>query len=122
MLNTQLFIQQFISTSNYIKIKFLPMSITVKSLSKAFMRTVITSDIGWKVISPLAKAGISINRIRKSELKKKAKEEDNILNIFKEMKVLHGPFEGMKYPSFKSVGSTLYSKLLGSYEWEIHAI
>lgn len=95
---------------------------SIKSLSKNLVRTLVTSDIGWKVISPLAKAGISMNKIRTSELKKKAKEEDNTRHLFKEMRVLHGPFKGMKYPSFKSVGSTLYSKLVGSYEWEIHAV
>lgn len=35
-------------------------------------------------------------------------------------KVLHGPFEGMCYPSLRSVGSTLYPKLIGCYERELH--
>ncbi|RYY93637.1 MAG: hypothetical protein EOO11_19375 [Chitinophagaceae bacterium] len=40
--------------------------------------------------------------------------------IFTGQQVLHGVFEGMKYPFLQSVGSMLYPKLLGSYEREIH--
>lgn len=36
--------------------------------------------------------------------------------------VRHGLFYGMKYPSFEAAGSTLYPKLLGSYERELHGI
>ena len=35
-------------------------------------------------------------------------------------KVRHGPFKGMQYPFLDSVGSTLFPKLLGSYERELH--
>ncbi|HIO65268.1 MAG TPA: methyltransferase domain-containing protein [Planctomycetes bacterium] len=36
--------------------------------------------------------------------------------------VLHGPFKGMQYPKLESVGSALYPKLLGSYEYELNGI
>ncbi len=36
--------------------------------------------------------------------------------------VLHGPFKGMLYPKLDSVGSALYPKLLGSYEYELNGI
>lgn len=36
--------------------------------------------------------------------------------------VLNGPFKGMKYPEFISLGSTLTPKLLGSYEAELHDV
>lgn len=39
--------------------------------------------------------------------------------VVKGMTVLHGPFEGLKYPGLKSLCSTIYPKLLGSYEREI---
>lgn len=41
---------------------------------------------------------------------------------FSDMKVLNGPFEGMIYPSMSSHGSSLYPKLLGSYEGELHGV
>lgn len=34
--------------------------------------------------------------------------------------VQSGPFRGMRYPSFTATGSSLYPKLIGSYEREIH--
>ena len=38
----------------------------------------------------------------------------------KGLRVMTGPFIGMKYPSFTSCGSTIIPKLLGTYEREIH--
>ena len=38
---------------------------------------------------------------------------------FPDKSVKHGPFKNMKYPSYQSVCSTLFPKLLGSYENEI---
>jgi hypothetical protein len=42
--------------------------------------------------------------------------------LFPDLKVLTGPFRGMKYPFARSHGSTLLPKLLGSYESELHPI
>jgi hypothetical protein len=42
-----------------------------------------------------------------------------INHLFKDKVVLNGPFIGMKYPKLESNGSSLYPKLLGSYEKEI---
>ena len=40
--------------------------------------------------------------------------------LFEDGVVRHGPFAGLKYPELTAIGSTLYPKLLGSYEAEIH--
>lgn len=45
-----------------------------------------------------------------------------INDIFSEKRVLHGVFSGMKYPEMSSTGSTLYPKLLGSYEKELESL
>ena len=42
--------------------------------------------------------------------------------LFPELIVRHGPFKGMKYPRLASIGSTLYPKLLGSYEKELDEV
>lgn len=39
--------------------------------------------------------------------------------VFRDKLVLHGPFKGLKYPSMRSKSSSLYSKLIGSYELEL---
>lgn len=43
-----------------------------------------------------------------------------IENLFSGKIVLNGPFATMKYPNLVSNGSSLYPKLLGSYEKELH--
>lgn len=45
--------------------------------------------------------------------------ETKINKIFSQLTVCNGPFKGMRYPSIQAVGSTIYPKLLGSYEKEI---
>ena len=42
--------------------------------------------------------------------------------ICPDLTVRHGPFQGMKYPRPESMGSSLFPKLLGSYEKEIQPI
>ena len=44
------------------------------------------------------------------------------LSELQKLEVLNGPFKGMKYPEFLSLGSTLIPKLIGSYEAELHPI
>lgn len=39
--------------------------------------------------------------------------------VFSDLIVRHGPFKGMRYPSLESFGSSLFPKLLGSYESEL---
>lgn len=40
--------------------------------------------------------------------------------LFADGVVRHGPFAGLRYPTLQSIGSSLYPKLLGSYEAELH--
>lgn len=47
------------------------------------------------------------------------KQPDFETSIFKKKEVLHGLFKGLKYPGFEAVCSSIYPKLLGSYEFEI---
>lgn len=42
--------------------------------------------------------------------------------IFKELVVLHGPLQGLKYPHHHAFGSQLYPKLIGTYELEIQGV
>jgi hypothetical protein len=50
--------------------------------------------------------------------------EELVLQLpeLQKLEVLNGPFKGMKYPEFLSLGSTLIPKLIGSYEAELHPI
>lgn len=45
-----------------------------------------------------------------------------ILDIFKDLTVLHGPFKGLRYPDLKAYGSPIFPKLIGSYEIELESV
>jgi precorrin-6B methylase 2 len=45
-----------------------------------------------------------------------------VRELFPELTVAHGPFQGMRYPAAESCGSMLLPKLLGSYESELHPV
>jgi len=49
-------------------------------------------------------------------------ENDPFVKNFEKLEVLHGPFRGMKYPSFSAAGSAFFPKLLGCYEKELHGV
>lgn len=53
---------------------------------------------------------------------KKPIDYSKIFKIFSQKVVLNGPFKGMRYPRLESNGSSLYPKLLGSYELEIQSV
>lgn len=61
-------------------------------------------------------------RRRAARNREKAFIAETIQASLSDLTVRHGPFKGMKYPRAASVGSTLYPKLLGSYESELHDI
>jgi hypothetical protein len=42
--------------------------------------------------------------------------------LARDLTVVHGPFQGMKYPGEEAAGSAFIPKLLGSYERELHQI
>ena len=49
------------------------------------------------------------------------KLEENMKQRFSSLTVKNGLFKGMKYPDFRAHGSSLYPKLLGSYESELNS-
>jgi hypothetical protein len=52
--------------------------------------------------------------------RRRAREADTARRLSPSLKVLHGPFEGMRYARPEAAGSALVPKLLGSYERELH--
>jgi hypothetical protein len=73
----------------------------------------------WSLLNPFIVAADYIMAIRK-KIRLPYTNWSKFNNLFIELTVLNGPFRGMQYPDFKSVGSALYPKLLGSYEKELH--
>lgn len=56
------------------------------------------------------------------QYKDKIVGNDIVERLFSTKTVLEGPFKGMVYPELAAVGSTIYPKLLGSYESELHPV
>lgn len=89
-------------------------SIFVKILSVNFVGTLIKkfSLFVWKI------------KYQRELIERKDTEANiNTLatKLFKDLVVLNGPFKGLMYPQFRSRNSSLYSKLIGSYERELHS-
>jgi SAM-dependent methyltransferase len=91
-----------------------------KSIFK-FIYFSIKSDFVWKLLNKTLLPLSNIIRLKRQEYEfnKHIKSNPEIKNIFADKVVKNGPFKGLKYPSNESFGSSLYPKLLGSYEYEI---
>lgn len=96
----------------------------MQSKLRSLVRALIGVDLIWRMISPFIKlAGfISFQRTLVEQQRSLSYSEDEIKRIFKDLVVKNGPFAGMRYPDFDSCGSTLYPKLLGSYENELNDV
>ncbi|GAB3903624.1 50S ribosomal protein L11 methyltransferase [Mucilaginibacter boryungensis] len=91
----------------------------MKSHIKKLIIAITNNNILWPIIRPFAIFGFFAVNNRKKPAQIVSHVNDTIQAIFPTNQVLHGPFQGMKYPSFAAVGSALYPKLLGCYEKEL---
>ncbi len=94
-------------------------------LVRKIIRTLVELKLSWMILSffykffyrfkfekeliEIEKRGTNLNLL-----------EVKLKKIFSDLTVLHGPFKGMIYPDFMAYGSSLYPKLLGSYEAELN--
>jgi len=95
----------------------------MKKRIKLLLIRLIQNDTFWKIIKPFSNMGYFLFRKRKHHefiQNQKARQASLMQILNHSVEVLNGPFKGMKYPELNSVGSTLYPKLLGSYEMELH--
>lgn len=99
----------------------------MKRVVRLIIRKLVKTRFTWELLRFFIKV---INRfqfekdlieIEEARLRQEH-EEKNVKALFKSLTVLNGYFKGMKYPAFESHGSSLYPKLLGSYESELSDI
>ena len=96
----------------YIKNKFLD-----------FLGKLTSSKKSWSFYKPFAEVNADIYVKKKQE--EKAKSRAQFFEKYKYLisdTVKEGPFKGLKYPFLSSLYSTLFPKLLGCYEFELHEI
>lgn len=91
------------------------------NLEKTLAR-LVNNDIVWFVLKPIAKFGFFATYHRQGRQLNTINENHPYFPIVNKKEVLNGPFKGMKYPALSSVGSSLFPKLLGSYERELHQV
>jgi hypothetical protein len=99
----------------------------MKKTIRRIIRFLVSAPLSWKIISLFIKVFYRFKfekeliEIEKTHLKQSITEKP-IKALFPELIVCHGSFKGMIYPAYESHGSSLYPKLLGSYENELVAI
>lgn len=89
---------------------------------KRILQAVFLNDVCWKVISPVLWLAERAKASRKDyvETPRRIKMEEKIRSIFSSKTVLHGPFKGLNFFNYRVNADSVYAKLLGTYETEIH--
>lgn len=88
---------------------------------KRILQSLVVNDAAWIFLSPFVYAGKRLALSRENYINRKSEDENAVMaaNIFSKKIVLHGLFKGMVYNDIKATGSSIYAKLLGSYEMEL---
>lgn len=94
---------------------------------RIFIRKLVTNNFTWAILNyfykifyrfKFEKDLIEIEK-RNEEYRKK---EELLKLRFSDLTVQNGPFKGMRYPAFIAHGSSMFPKLLGTYESELHPL
>jgi len=97
----------------------------IKSLVKKLIIKAVQNNHIWAILdAAFIKVAIYASFERKMITKNKYNKQSLTIleSLSRDLSVLHGPFKGMVYPEFKSIGSAIAPKVLGSYERELHQI
>ena len=91
----------------------------IKIIFDPFIKALVANKLSWKVVAIFLRIAEWF-RFNRSQYEHTI--ADKRLSIYLADKtVQNGFFKGLKYPSFKSYGSSVYPKLIGSYESELYA-
>ncbi|RYY51447.1 MAG: hypothetical protein EOO06_00145 [Chitinophagaceae bacterium] len=85
------------------------------------IRQFVKNDLTWTILKPIVKVSEFLTYQR--EVATAVPSVDPDKRVFEDLigtpVVKYGPLTGLKYPSFTSYGSSIYPKIIGSYEAEI---
>ena len=90
---------------------------SIKSWFSPVVKGIVSNNFSWKQLSYFLRFSMWL-KYEKSKLEN-IKIEERLKLFFKDKVVRSGFFEGLKYVGFDSVGSSIFPKLLGSYEIEL---
>ena len=98
----------------------------MKNWLKRCLSLFVLNDLSWGVLeSSFLRLSRFFERERGQivlESPRNRMISDAIKTLIPDLVVKHGVFSGMKYPGAVSVGSSLFPKLLGSYEQELNPV
>lgn len=99
----------------------------IKESFKSIIKQLVSSNVIWKLmeycfVRPVEYARITRNALVSASAFENRSVEERILERLASLTVLRGPFEGLKYPEAKSIGSVIAPKLLGFYEYELQTL
>jgi hypothetical protein len=93
------------------------------TLVRQIITPLLKNPLAWRVLDgTFLRIARKMDQWRRAAIGDGAPLDSSIRGRFLNRVVRHGLFYGMKYPSLEAAGSTLYPKLLGSYERELHGI
>ncbi|MFN8238002.1 MAG: hypothetical protein U0T77_07515 [Chitinophagales bacterium] len=93
----------------------------IKRLLENIAKWIAGSPFLWKLSTPLIYLSNHIQANKKNNTPQEVALNPFLIQHLGKPVVKNGPFRGMVYPSFQSVGSTIFPKIIGSYEAELHA-
>ena len=100
----------------------------IKDLGKDVVARTARNPVAWSLYSLCGRLSDSLGQIYgHARFTREISERDETIRkltreVFPDLTVSGGPFQGMRYSSGQSYGSALLPKLLGSYESELHPV
>jgi hypothetical protein len=85
-------------------------------------RKIVKNNLVWNLVNPLIKVSNYLQIQRTTATSKPLDYDRNFISILGTGVVKNGPFKNLKYPDLFSYGSTIFPKILGSYEYELHDV
>jgi hypothetical protein len=96
----------------------------MKHNKKRLLQSLLVNDICWTIAAPFIYVAKRLVLSRENYTQRKTEDENITLceNIFFKQEVKNGLFKGLQFNHIKPTGSSVYSKLLGSYELELEPV
>ena len=95
----------------------MPLKRNLKKIFDPLIKFIVSNTFTWTITSFLLRVSEWVN-YQRSQYEQKLAEKKLAIHYADKI-VRNGFFKGMKYSSLKSVGSSIFPKLLGSYEIEL---
>ncbi len=97
----------------------------MKEILRGIIKKIVKNNFSWKLLSPFIKVANYFSYWRKEQLPKIEVQyvaDPELIPLLGAPVVKRGPFAGLKYPDFQSFGSTIFPKIMGSYEKELEEV